>query len=285
MEARGLYNLFALGTNVLSGSAPESDEAFASLEKLGIQTIISVDGTKPNVELARKHGLHYAHLPHGYDGISKELQVQLAKAGQVLPGPIYVHCHHGKHRGPAAAAMICLANDHWTTAQGEAWLLTAGTATNYAGLYDVVRHYQMPTEEELRRAPSTFPEVTEVSGLVDAMVDIDGRWDLLKAVQAAGYVAPADHPDVIPANETVILWEHFREAQRLPEAAKRGHDFLERLKEAEERAKESERLLRLLASDPSVRTRLDAAFDAVAKSCAACHQTYRDPAGIKLRPF
>ena len=29
----------------------------------------------------------------------------LARAARTLPGPIFVHCHHGMHRGPAAAAV------------------------------------------------------------------------------------------------------------------------------------------------------------------------------------
>src|SRR6185436_18479563 len=67
IEAEGLHNLFALGTNVFSGSAPEGESAFTALAKLGVKTIITVDGAKPEVEMARKHGFRYVHLPHGYD--------------------------------------------------------------------------------------------------------------------------------------------------------------------------------------------------------------------------
>jgi len=131
--------------------------------------------------------MRYVHLPHGYDGISTNLQLQLARAAETLPGPIYVHCHHGKHRGPAAAAIICMANNGWSSDQAETWLVAAGTATNYAGLYQVVRQFQKPTAAQLRSISSDFPETAKVSGLVDAMVDIDNRWDYLKAIRAAAY--------------------------------------------------------------------------------------------------
>ena len=33
---------------------------------------------------------------------------EIATAVQTLPGPIYIHCHHGKHRSPAASAAACV---------------------------------------------------------------------------------------------------------------------------------------------------------------------------------
>jgi hypothetical protein len=283
LDAPGLHNVFSIGTNVFSGSSPEGEEAFQALAKLGVKTMITVDGAKPNVETARRYGIRYVHLPHGYDGISTDLQLQLAKAADTLPGGIYVHCHHGKHRGPAAAALICMSKEGWTPKQAEAWLVAAGTATNYAGLYDVVRGYRKPSPQQLAAVSSYFPETAEVSGLVDAMVGIDERWEHLKAVRAARYQAPNDHPDIQPVNEAVILWEHYREAQRLPESARKGDDFIQRLKNAESEVKEAERLLRFYASDrnPAIRLRLDSSFDSIGKTCASCHKAFRDAAGIR----
>jgi hypothetical protein len=285
LEAPGLHHLFALAPDIYSGSSPEGDPAFEALAKLGVKTIITVDGATPDVERARKHGIRYVHLPHGYDGISTNVQQQLVKVATTLPGPFYVHCHHGRHRGPAAAAVLCLATRGWSSVQAEAWLGAAGTATNYTGLYQVVRDFHMPTTEQLDRLPAEFPETAKVSGLVDAMVGIDERWEHLKAVRASGYQAPNDHPDIQPANEAVILWEHYREAQRLADAAHHGTAFIERLKSAETEAREAERLLRAFAATPAagIRDQLDRSFDAMAKTCASCHKAYRDVAGIKAR--
>jgi len=285
LEAPGIHNLYALGTNVFSGSTPEGAEGYAALAKLGVKTIISVDGAAPDAEAARKLGIRYVHLPHGYDGISTSLQWLLAKAGRELNGPIYVHCHHGKHRGPAAAAVICMADQGWSKAQAEAFLMAAGTATNYVGLYAVVREFQPPTDARLNALPANFPEKAQVSGLTDAMVGIDERWEHLKEVRAAGYLAPKEHPDIQPANETVILWEHYRESQRLPEVIAKGTDMIERFKTAEAEAKEAERLLRLFGSggNAEIKAQLDKTFDAMAKSCSTCHKAHRDPAGIKSK--
>src|SRR6185436_3172872 len=101
-----LHNLFRVTTNILSGSSPYRDAAFAEIARLGVKTIISVDGTRPDVETARNHGLRYIHLPFGYAGVPTNRVAELVKAARTASGPIYVHCHHGLHRGPAAVAVI-----------------------------------------------------------------------------------------------------------------------------------------------------------------------------------
>jgi hypothetical protein len=277
LEVSDLHNVFALSTNVYSGSTPENDAAFAALASLGVRTIISVDGAKPDVEAARRQGIRYVHLPHGYDGITEELQLKLAQASAQLPGAIYVHCHHGKHRGPAAAAILCRSFHGWTASEAEAWLIAAGTSTNYTGLYKVAREFRLPSSGELDE-PADFPEATTVSGMVDAMVEIDLRWEHLRAVRAAGYVVPKDHPDLVPANEAGILREHFRELQRLSESARHGTTFMKRLETAEAEAAEAEALLRRFAAEPAseIRAGLDDAFGAIHQSCASCHRAHRD---------
>ena len=98
--------------------------------------MISVDGAQPQVELARKYGLRYVHLPHGYDGVSEKRAQELAKAVRDLPSPIYIHCHHGKHRSPAAATVACVGAGLLQRDQGLSVLRTAGTSDHYEGLYD-----------------------------------------------------------------------------------------------------------------------------------------------------
>jgi len=277
--AAGLHNVFRVAPNLYSGSAPEGAAGFDSLQKLGIKTVITVDGVSPEVEEAHKHGMRYIHLPHGYDGIPRATQILLAKATQNVEGPIYVHCHHGSHRGPAAVAVICRANFGWSAQQSLAWMHAAGTATNYVGLYRAAELFQPMTDAELRAAPSKFPEKVKVSGLVEAMVAVDTRMDLLKEIRAAGFKTPASHPDLAPANEALLLKETFRELQRLPEAQKRGAKFLSELKSAEDQAEEAERLLqeRVRGDGKSFDDqKLIQQFSAIEKRCSSCHERFRN---------
>ena len=73
----------------------------------GRKTVLTLDGAQPDVETAKRHGLRYVHVPIGYDGIPAARALELAKTFQTLEpsGPIFVHCHHGKHRGPAACSI------------------------------------------------------------------------------------------------------------------------------------------------------------------------------------
>ena len=92
--SKNLPNAYRLHERVISGGLPNGEAAFRELRDLGVKTIISVDGAQPDVAGARKYGLRYVHLPHGYDGISRTRQRELAKAVRDLPGPAYIHCHH-----------------------------------------------------------------------------------------------------------------------------------------------------------------------------------------------
>lgn len=270
----GIENLFQVSPRIYSGASPEGEAGFAELRKLGITTLISVDGSKPDAELARRHGMRYIHLPHGYDGIPPERQAELIQAATGAPGPIFIHCHHGKHRGPAAVAVVCMGTEGWSKETALSWMRTAGTDTNYTGLFGAVAGFRAPTKAKLAEISKDFPEAASLGGLAEAMVAVDGRWDNLKAARKNGYQTPKEHPDLKPEHEALMLAEHFREAQRLPAAAERGEDFAKRLKAAEAASALCAELLRKTGARP--KAELDRSFDAVGQSCAACHKAYRD---------
>lgn len=272
LKADGLHNLFRVSDRLYSGSMPEGDQGFASLERLGIKTVITVDGAKPDVATAEKHGLRYVHLPIGYDGIPTDRALLLAKAVRDLPGPVYVHCHHGQHRGPAACAVVQLTLDpSWTPEQAERWLTVAGTDPKYSGLVALPRTFKIPSATDLDSAPNDFPTTAPVPDFVRLMVDVDARWDHLKAVKANGWKTPPDHPDIDPPHEAVMLAELYREAARLEGSTAKGKAFVALLDEAETAAKELEAALR--KNDSKAAT---AAFTRSQAACASCHTKYRD---------
>jgi protein tyrosine phosphatase (PTP) superfamily phosphohydrolase (DUF442 family) len=271
IEIPGVHNAFRATDKIYSGSQPEGDAAFAAITKLGVKTIISVDGGKPDIAAARKHGLRYIHLPYGYDGVPTNRVAELAKAATTEAGPFFVHCHHGKHRGPAAIAVMCEASAGWTPGQAEAWLREAGTSTDYPGLYRAAREFKMPTPTELA-AVKELPEVAKSSSLVEAMVGVDAHFEALKLSQKAGWQTPPRHADIAPAHEATLLWEQFREMARTEDTAKQTADYRVKLGEAEQLADS----LRKLLSAPQDQVALDAALKQVGQNCAACHKKYRN---------
>lgn len=276
IQGQGIQNLYALGDHIYSGSAPEGDAGFETLRKLGVRTLLSVDGSAPQADLAAKHGLRYVHIPVGYDGIAPSNALMIVKAVETQPGPIFVHCHHGMHRGPAAAAIACEGTEGWTPKQAEAWLHVAGTATNYPGLYRTVRDFRPPSATELSLVPANFTARARTPDLVNTMVQVDEHFDMLKALEKASFKTLAEHPDSTPVDESLILYELFREAHRNKQGGQRGEQFLAELGKAETAAEDLHHRLQEFDANPAAAPQAEAAFHAMTKNCASCHQSYRN---------
>ena len=74
-----LQQLIQLTQRIYSGGEPHVEQSFAELKRLGVRTIVSVDGAQPRVDTAKKYGLAYVHIPIGYDGIHSHAGLSIAK--------------------------------------------------------------------------------------------------------------------------------------------------------------------------------------------------------------
>ena len=252
------------------------------MKRLGVKTILSVDGARPDVEQARRLGLRYVHLPVGYDGIAPDQVARLVKAAQNLPGPLFVHCHHGKHRGPAAAAVCAMATEEWDRGQARAWLEQAGTDPKYKGLYATVDQFVTPSAQELKQVGrDDLPEHAEVPGLVEAMVRIDESWDKLTATQKSGFRSPPGRPELDPVHEATLLAEHFREAARHEETKKKGEEFARLMSDANRDAALLEAAIQgaHATASPSTRQEAEATLIRMRRRCSECHGRFRDQPG------
>ena len=265
-----IENYRRLSAKIAQGGGPESKEDFEALKADGITTLLSVDGAAPHVELARSVGLAYVHVPIGYDGVTPEEQVRIIKAVAEAKGPIFIHCHHGLHRGPAAAAVARQAVDGLDQAAASLELKDSGCSPNYAGLYRDVAEFRAPSQAALD-AVGPLPEAVKPSGLRDSMVHVDEHFDYLKASQAVKWKVSPQYPDVSPPHEAKMMVEAFRELQRLEDASKLGADFVALAKAAEDAAAALKTALDAGSAD-----RAEAAWGSFKKSCDACHKTYRN---------
>jgi protein tyrosine phosphatase (PTP) superfamily phosphohydrolase (DUF442 family) len=272
-----IENFYRASSRVYSGSSPHGKEAFEELKRIGVKTIISVDGARPDLDAASRAGLRYIHIPIGYDRVGREAQLQLIQAVKTVEGPVFIHCHHGKHRGPAAAAIICQGVEGWGADRAVRWLQQAGTASDYAGLYQSAETFQTPRAEELAAIGTEFPTYAPVSGMVNAMVELDARWERLKWVQKAGYGPVPSHPDIDPAHEALLLAELYRELLRDEESRAHGPDFMERLRQSEAEAQAMRHFLKEgTATTPERLEQGATLWRAAGHSCAACHKSYRN---------
>lgn len=279
LPSKHLPNLVQVHPQVLSGGSPEGDEAFAELRSRGVRTVISVDGAKPDVATAKRFGLRYVHLPHGYDGVPTDRAAELAKAVLDLPGPIYIHCHHGKHRSPAAAAVACVGAGLIASGDARSVLQLAGTSEHYRGLYDSAAEARHLDQALLNELKADFPAVAKLPAMAEAMVALEHTHDHLKSFQVANWQPLARQPDLESAHEALLLREHYVELQRSVAARAEPAGFQDLLQEGEAAAQELEDALR--KPSPVIASR---ALEKVSANCLACHRTYRDlPLREKLR--
>jgi len=276
LEMPGIENLFQLAPGLYSGAQPKGQAGFESLKRLGVKTIVSVDGARPDLERARSHGLRYVHLPVGYGGIEREQAIRLTKVARDLPGPLFVHCHHGQHRGPTAAALCGLATAGWSRDLARAWLIQAGTDPKYKGLYDTLDRFTPPSPQDLKRiGRDELPEQSDVPDLVDTMVQIDKHWDHLIAAQKSGFRPLPSRPDLDPAHAATMLAELFREAVRGNESAPHGREFGRQMAAADRDAAALETAILKLEAGAAPAT-ANAAFTRLRQRCTACHSQFRD---------
>jgi protein tyrosine phosphatase (PTP) superfamily phosphohydrolase (DUF442 family) len=273
IESKHLPNLVRVHENVLSGGLPEGDAGFAELKDLGVKTVITVDGAKPDVATAEKFGMRYVHLPHGYDGVPEQRAKELAKAVRDLPGVVYIHCHHGMHRSPAATAVACVGAGLINHNDAALVLKVAGTSLSYRGLFQSASDAHPLDKALLDDLQAEFPAVAKLPAMAEAMVAIEHVHDHLKAIEKAGWKTPADQPALTADHEALLLREHFTELLRTKEVQAKPEKFQQLAQQGESAGLALEEALKAPQIDAQRASRL---FSAVSNNCKACHQAFRD---------
>lgn len=271
----GLHNVVTYHAGFYSGGAPEGDAGFDTLNEMGVKTIISVDGAAPEVEYAHERGMRYIHLPIAYNGFDEQRRLELVRATRdaLKAGPVYIHCHHGKHRSAGAAGTIA-ASLGWASPKAMvARMKVSGTSPSYTGLYQCTADADVLTPKQINSVPADFPEVSRPQGFVKAMVEVSVVDEHLKAIEQAGWSVPADHPDLVPAAEAGRMVDLFRAMCEGTRASREPADFTEWLREAQRHAQALEDLLAEGSTDIPA---MSAEFNGLAQTCRACHAVYRN---------
>ncbi len=261
-----IENLHHVSPTLISGGQPKDDAAFSKLAELGVKTIISVDGARPDLAAAKKHGLRYIHIPISYDGVDDHAQAALTRVVREVKGPVFIHCHHGKHRGPAAAAIACMAAGAMTPAEATDFLKVAGTGKEYAGLWrDVAQFKPLAASVKL----PDLVEVAEVDSFAAAMAQLDRAWEGARLCQATGWQSPKDHADLAPVHQAVLLLEGFKESRRNLEYD--DPQLAQWLDEAAAQAEQLHQSLKAIRPDEATR-----AYKQLEAGCLRCHEQYRN---------
>lgn len=267
LKLESLPNAIEVDEAVLVGGTPDGAEAFALLAKRGCETVVSVDHSIPQVSLAKQHGLRYVHLPIGYSGPSPEQIRTLAALIQQSDQKVYIHCHHGRHRAPAAAAAGCITAGRLTTEQGKTLLQLAGTSRQYRGLFAAVENATVVSKEELLTKPLELPEQASVPDTAARMVEIDRLYESLRSSKRT--TASREHV-------LLLLEEQFNELLRVdPRAEKSKRDRPSGYRAELSQARDVVAGLRK-STDAAQPEHWESTLQALKRSCKSCHQKHRD---------
>jgi protein tyrosine phosphatase (PTP) superfamily phosphohydrolase (DUF442 family) len=275
-EYEGLHNVYTLSDTIVTGAEPGGPKALERIASWGVKTILSVDGKVPDAETAALLGMRYVHVPIQYKGMEEEELLKIAKTFRELDGPFYVHCFHGKHRGPAAAAVGRVVLDgvprDRAIAEMRQW---CSTSSKYEGLYAAVAAADIPTAAETEAFDFDFAPAHSFEGLRAGMVLMARTWDLVKLADKSGWQLDPDHPDVDPLQQATQLHQLYELVAAQQEMASWQDDFREWMDQGRAGA---ERLVEALSGERGASWQFEAedAYALIAESCASCHTAYRN---------
>ena len=246
-----------LTPELLVGPRP-SQEQIKELAALGIKKVISVDALPPASGLLEE-SIQVRHLPLGYRDLPKTLQLRLARELSIAPVKTYIHCHHGQHRGPAAALVALRALGQLDQAEAKSWLDRCGVG--YQGLRQAVQDAQPESPQNIQAA-MPLEEAVATRSLSRLMAEIDQVWDRLKKVPS-----PDDPIKRTQKEDAAHLLDLFRLSSEA--AGPVDPDYPKQMQEAIRLATTLESELQ--DGEDAVRLRA-----ALRTSCRTCHRAFRD---------
>jgi len=267
-----LKNLHRLSDGLYSGAQPVGRAGYDALAALGIRSLISVDAIAPDQTLAGAYGIEAVHLPISYSEISHQRAVELAHAIATLPRPIYVHCHHGKHRGPAAICVGAIGAGELSNDQAIAFLHAAGTAQGYSGLWDAVGDARPLTDRILLDPTITLVAQSPIKGFTKTMGEIDRLNEQLWDLSDNGFAPIDDRPDdPSPAALAGQIHDLLRSLETDVLVEDNGIEFLELLLDTRDDASTLETQL-----DGGDLAGAALTMITLTESCVSCHERFRD---------
>ncbi len=273
-ELPGLHNVVTYSPGMFSGGAPVGRAGLETLRTLGVKTVVSVDGATPDVATAEELGLRYIHLPISYDRVPAERRLELAQVVANAEAPIYMHCHHGKHRSASALATALVTAGVLSQQEAGERMQTSGTSAGYRGLWGSLSECTAVSRSELAADitdTSRFPAVANVTGLVATMAELDVLFDDIEYSKDENWNTPADHPDFVPANATQRVHELFAALLEDPESQALPASYQTQLRAAIDQSKQLDAAVRRKDLP-----RANELYEQMAQGCKACHKTYRN---------
>jgi protein tyrosine phosphatase (PTP) superfamily phosphohydrolase (DUF442 family) len=266
-----ISGLLELEDGIYTGAAPADAAGFAALAELGVNTVVCVDSVQPDVELAAEYGLSYIHIPVDYDEINEHALLSIKRMIVERPDDVfYIHCHHGKHRGPAVAAIAWRQRSGCSSASSLRVLEMAGTSKDYPGLWSSVSNWQDSNVPE-EQWPALHA-VAQIESFAGGMAKLDRNWDRIKLLHKNNWKVPASHPDLVVVNEALQTRDLLRGcADDIPLELVGDIDFEKRINKSVALADDMYQALVNKKSEA-----VEDRYKELKSSCVYCHRKYRN---------
>ena len=278
IEQPGLHHVYRLSDRIVSGAEPEGEAAFEAIAAMGVKTILSVDGKAPDAATAAKYGLRYVHVPIRYKGIESEEMLAIAKTFREAEGPFFVHCFHGQHRGPAAAAVGRVVLDGAPREQAIAEMRQwCGTSKKYEGLYGAIAFGELPTPAATEGFGFDFAPAHGFKGTRAAMVEMSRSFETLEALAKNQWKPLTEHPDARSLGEAERTLRALEAVASSESLAGEPADYQGWMRESHDAAKSLVELLtRLEQGDAAAAAGAAEKVAYLKKRCDDCHKGYRN---------
>lgn len=139
----GVQAVVKFSDRLYRGAQPQDAKGMLELKKLGVTTILSVEEPdQPEIDAARQVGINVINVPTEYSGIPADVVKSLVTRYREIDGTVYAHCHHGKHRGGTAGAILRMTFEGIPQLEAIQEMAELGCSKRYPGLYETVEKYR-----------------------------------------------------------------------------------------------------------------------------------------------
>ncbi len=151
---QGVGNFQEVNDHIYRGAQP-TDDGFANLKKLGIETVVDLrepgDRSALEQKVVTAAGMRYVSVPmYGMSTPSNEsVQKVLALLEDTSSGPVFVHCKRGADRTGAVIACYRVEHDRWKNQQALAEAKSLGMSWFEKAIQSYVLKFQPRNLEAL----------------------------------------------------------------------------------------------------------------------------------------
>jgi len=185
---------------------------------------------------------------------------------------VYIHCHHGKHRAAAAAAIAQIALGNATSIMMKKRMYVSETSPLYAGLWESVEEQVVLNPLVYVHSEDNLKNSVTPTGITESMINIEFAFEQLQILQQSNWEVPNHHPDLVASSEAGIITESLRQLQNSFEIEKYPKDFSKKLIQAIGVASALEEIILQNNDEPE---QIKLYLQALKSSCTSCHRKYR----------